>query len=178
MQNTVYLDNKVFLEFDQYPEELLNSWILVTLFDEKNYLGGVCSLYINNKFPSGTIIFSEFIDNDFPDAYVSWEKNGKFNRIYCSPKYRKSGVVTTLGAVARTLVYFKTKVYLIISTDVTEIGLKTMKRGISNILQVKDIESIKDTEHWKDPENINKEIMLDYRDPVPPAHWHSESDFF
>lgn len=113
MQNTVYLDNKVFLEFDQYPEELLNSWILVTLFDEKNYLGGVCSLYINNKFPSGTIIFSEFIDNDFPDAYVSWEKNGKFNRIYCSPKYRKSGVVTTLGAVARTLVYFKTKVYLI-----------------------------------------------------------------
>lgn len=178
MQNTVYLDNKVFLEFDKYPEDLLDSWVLVTLFDEKNYLGGICCLYINDKFPPGTIIFSKFIDNDFPDAYVSWEKGGRFNRIYCSPKYRKLGITTTLGALARTLVYFKTKAYLIIGTDATEIAVETMKSGISKILQYQDKEYVSKTNYWEDAKNISTEEMLDYRNPVPPAHWHSESDFF
>lgn len=173
---TVFIEDKVFLHYNEYPEDLLSSWILFTTFDEKSPFGGICALYINDKHPKGTIIYSNAIGDDAPDSYVTWHKNGKINRVYTSNKYRGLGIVTTLGALTRTLLYFKNNLYLEHSYDPTEIADNAMATAIGKILNEKDQSKVRKSTHWKQP-SVNGKEMVSTRDPVPPAYWYSESEY-
>ena len=93
----------------KYPSKLLDSWIQITELDtEKDEeVKYVIALYMDNSYPKGTIIFSKFIRNRYPTAYITMHKNGKCNRIYSDPKHRRIGLISNLSPLTRTLMYKK-----------------------------------------------------------------------
>lgn len=170
--SSVAIEDKIFVTFNKYPESLKNSWVLITIFDEKNTLGGVCSLYINDKFPTGKIIISKKIYNDYPDAYITFDKDGSFNRIYTSTEYRKSGIMKALGNVLKTIMFAKYGLYLNTAKTHNEEGHEVMKSGINMALNMERKDNVLDTPYWKNPTFIHKVNLIEYRDPISPSYWH------
>jgi len=170
--SSVYSQDKVFVTFNKYPESLQNSWVLITIFDAKNTLGGVCSLYINDKFPKGTIIISKKIYNDYPDAYITFDKNGSFNRIYTSTKYRKNGIMKYLGNLLKTILFAKYKLYLDTAKTHNAVGHEVMKSGINMALKMDIKDRVTETPYWKDPPLIHQIDLMEYRDPMSPSYWY------
>lgn len=172
---STYIDDKVFINFDKYPDELKDSWVLITLFDEKNPLGGLCSLYIDDRNPKGTIIISKKINNVFPDAYVTWDKDGSANRIYTNPKYRKTGIMKNLGNLLKPVVYKKINLYVHTSKLHNPIGHEVMKSIIGLSLGGISNEDVVKYKYWKEPNAIEPLDDMEYRDPCSPAYWHDIS---
>jgi len=75
----------------QYPEELFGSWFCFTNIENHPILSGICSVYFNDKYPSGTILLSNYIIDEYPDIYATWDKDYMSNKMFVSPKLRKSG---------------------------------------------------------------------------------------
>lgn len=75
----------------QYPEELSGSWFCFTQIDDHPILAGICSVYFNNNYPSGTMLVSNYILDEYPDIYATWDKDYMSNKMFVSPKLRKSG---------------------------------------------------------------------------------------
>lgn len=95
----------------EYPEELGSSWINLitkTIIDEEygSYTYQVLSVYFNDLYPAGSVIESEdpIINNypqDYPEAYISWGVPSYIiGEIYVKPKYRRSGIGTTICLMA------------------------------------------------------------------------------
>jgi hypothetical protein len=74
-----------------WPEELLGGWVCFTLLENHPFLGGMSSCYFNDKYPSGTIVVSNYIDDAYPDIYATWNHDCTSSRMFVSPKLRKSG---------------------------------------------------------------------------------------
>lgn len=79
---------------DDYPEELKGSWIQLTFLPDHPVLDGICCLYFNDKHPSGTVLFSEYIDNEYPDIYATWDKDIYSNRMLINPIIRNRGIAS------------------------------------------------------------------------------------
>lgn len=169
---TIYLEDKVFAVFNKYPKELQDSWVLITIFDEKNNLGGVCSLYINDQNPKGSILISNKINNMFPDAYITFDKDGSFNRIYTRPKYRNLGIMKNLGNVLKTIIYKKLNIYITTAKLHNPAGHEVMKSGISLSLGSNDKDDVVKSKYWKEPNSIEPLEDMEYRDPCSPSYWH------
>lgn len=177
----IFIEGEAFLDYAEYPKEFLSSWILFTIFDEKSSHGGICALYINDTHPKGTIIYSNTVMNEAPDAYMTWQKDGQFNRAYTSNKYRRMGIASSLGPLTRTLLYLKTGICTSYPNDPTAIADELMAEALRKTLNEKDTDAVRKNSHWrpnwkKDP-YLNKKIMDSTRDPVPPAYWYSESEY-
>lgn len=170
--SSVTVEDKIFVTFNKYPESLKNSWVLITIFDEKNNLGGVCSLYINNKFPTGSIIISKKIYNDYPDAYITFDKDGSFNRIYTRREYRKSGIMKYLGNILKTIMFAKYGLHINTAKTHNLEGHEVMKSGINLALNMKEKDLVVDTTYWKDPKFIHQTNLMEYRDPMAPFYWY------
>lgn len=91
----IVYDNNKPIVFDPsiniYPEELFGSWFCFTQLDDHPILAGICSVYFNDQYPSGTIIVSNYILDEYPDIYATWDKDYMSNKMFVSPKLRKSG---------------------------------------------------------------------------------------
>jgi hypothetical protein len=177
----IFIEGEAFLDYAEYPKEFLSSWILFTTFDEKSSHGGICSLYINDMYPKGTIIYSNTVMNETPDAYLTWQKDGQFNRAYTSHRYRRMGIGSSLGPLTRTLLYFKSGICTSYPNDPTPIADNMMALALSKTLNEKDRNMVRKNSHWRpnwkiDPA-LNKKVMDSTRDPVSPAYWYSESDY-
>jgi hypothetical protein len=169
------LEDKAFSHFKEYPKSLGDSWVLLTIFDEKNSLGGVCSLYFDERHPKGTIIISKKILNDYPDAFATFDKDGSFNRIYTSPKFRGSGIIKSLGMILRTLLYDRFNIYLSIAKTNNKAGLAAMKSGVREIIKAESNDEVVKSKFWKEQQNSSETVDLDlmeYRDPISPSYWH------
>jgi hypothetical protein len=177
----IFIEDKVFLDYTEYPKEFLSSWILFTTFDEKSSHGGICALYINDMYPKGTIVYSNTIMNETPAAYITWQKDGKFNRAYTSNKYRRMGIASSLGPLTRTLLYLKSGIFISYPNDPTAIADEVIAKALGKTLNEKDTDIVRKNPHWKPDWKMNpysnKKIMDSSRDPVPPAYWYSESDY-
>ncbi len=77
-------------KLNKYPEELKGSWFNFTNIKDHPILAGICSVYFNDLYPSGTIIFSDYIINEYPEIYATWDKDYMSNKMFVSPKFRKS----------------------------------------------------------------------------------------
>ena len=91
--------------FSQYPTEFGHSWMQITFLKDHPDLSFAVCLYINNKYPNGTIIMSKHISNDYPDMYCTLDHNHKANRLYTNPIYRKRGYWKILGTLMRSIMY-------------------------------------------------------------------------
>ena len=138
--------------YSQYPTELGESWVQVTFFEDHPTLGGVIALYKNNRYTTGTIIFSKYILNDYPDMYLTFTKNGNIagtdkntgilaDRMYTNPIYRKRGYWKFVGTLMRSIIYSYNKRILDGTTNramaIERAYLKMMslggqKRGFNN----------------------------------------------
>jgi hypothetical protein len=58
----------------EYPIELYGSWWHVTFFKDHPTLDGMASVYFNDKYKSGTIFYSDYLLNEYPDIYATWSK--------------------------------------------------------------------------------------------------------
>lgn len=81
----------------KYPKELAGSWTSFIFFDSHPKLDGICCIYFNDKFPSGTICIGNVILNDYPDIYATWNKpdsnlNIVSDRMSVSKHLRKKGL--------------------------------------------------------------------------------------
>lgn len=79
------------IKLEEYPKELTGSWFNFTILEDHPILAGICSVYFNETYPSGTIVVSEKIINQYPDIYATWDKNYRAGRMFVSPKLRKNG---------------------------------------------------------------------------------------
>jgi hypothetical protein len=81
----------------RYPEKLFGSWMHFVFFEDHHALDGICSVYFNDKYPSGSICTSSKMLNDYPDIYATWQKPGLDNTIVADrmlviPRLRQSGI--------------------------------------------------------------------------------------
>lgn len=63
----------------EYPKELVGSWWHITFFNDHPYLDGIASVYFNNKYKSGSIFYSDYMLNEYPDIYATWKKTDTEN---------------------------------------------------------------------------------------------------
>lgn len=78
-------------KINKYPGELDGSWFCFTLIKDHPMLAGICSVYFNDQYPSGTMVVSNYIIDKYPDIYATWDKDYMSNKMFVSPKIRKTG---------------------------------------------------------------------------------------
>jgi hypothetical protein len=94
----------------EYPEQLKGAWFYYVFFENhpnKN-IDGICCIYFNDRYPSGSVCVGDHILNDYPDAYSSWTKpdedgNVKSARVLVSPILRGKGIAKAGGAYGMTM---------------------------------------------------------------------------
>jgi hypothetical protein len=89
----------------EWPEALKGSWLHIVLFkDHPNpKVDGIGSLYINDKYPSGSVFVGDHILNDYPDGYATIKKldndeGFSTGRIFVSPPFRRKGIASAATA--------------------------------------------------------------------------------
>jgi hypothetical protein len=105
MLTTLNYKNKTNID---YPGELVGSWTSFVFFDNHPKLDGICCIYFNERFPSGTICVSNKILNDYPDIYATWNKPDKDGNII-SDRMSVSRHLRNLG-LGKTSLQFGAKV--------------------------------------------------------------------
>ena len=111
----ITIDGHAMMSLSQYPTELGNSWIHSCSVNA-DIIKISIGLYKNNKYPNGTIIFSRFTPNEYPDmytiqapdylgSYTDSNKTVESNRMYTNPIYRRRGYWKFLASVLRSVFY-------------------------------------------------------------------------
>jgi len=150
------------LDGENYPKELEGSWMYFVFFNNHVKLDGICCVYFNNKFSSGTICVGDSILNDYPDIYATWNKpdaNGVIvsDRMSVSLHLRKKG----LGSAS------------------LQVGAKILKENFNKTL-THNHGSLAGNNLWKsafgssNTEDLSAENNLDLQDIYfdQPAHPH------
>lgn len=79
-------------DLSSYPEELGGSWFCITFLPDHPILDGIACVYFDNKYPTGSVIFSEKVLNKYPDIYATWDKDIYADRMFVSHKYRNQNI--------------------------------------------------------------------------------------
>ncbi len=90
--------------FSSMPDEIKGCWVHITKL-KSSKLKYVISVYFNNIYPENTVIVSDRVPTEYPDLYGTINKDGRNERVYINPKYRKKGLLPVLGMIARTIFY-------------------------------------------------------------------------
>lgn len=80
-----------------YPDELKGSWMYYVFFKNHPTLDGICCVYFNDRYASGSVCLGNYILNDYPDVYATWKKEDSVGNIFTdrmlvSPTLRKKGI--------------------------------------------------------------------------------------
>lgn len=154
--------------FSQYPKEFGNSWVHVTLFDDHLTHAAIMCLYINDKYPNGTIIISKYIMNDYPDMHCTLNKNFEGERIYTNPTYRKRGYWKLFATLMRSVLYNYNGVVI----DSTSNRALAVERAYMSMMKLVD------QKRWLHNngrmfKHMGSEIEPP-RDPAYPATWYNQ----
>ncbi len=80
------------VSYSSLPEELYGIWFNFAFIKNVKNISIVCSAYKNDMFPSGSIVVSNKIYNDFPLAQSVWSKNYQISRMYVDPFFRNKKI--------------------------------------------------------------------------------------
>lgn len=138
-----------------WPEELAGSWFCFTKLENHPILAGICAVYFNDSYPSGTITVSNYILDQYPDIYATWHSDGKSNRMFVSPKLRKKGKGKAALIVGDQFVswFFETELHYAYGQN--ENGDFLLNGAYSLNKKIKD-------------KNVDDSTMFDFRDPAYP----------
>jgi hypothetical protein len=88
-------ENKEIIKFAKYkslPEEMNGIWFNFAMIENDEVYKIICSAYKNDKFPTGSIVVTNKIYNDFPIAHSGWLHSGQISRMYVDPFYRNKKI--------------------------------------------------------------------------------------
>jgi hypothetical protein len=166
------IDGMIFPKIQEYPKELGDSWIQVTKFNNESAMYGVISLYLDNKHDKGTTIFSSFIRNKHPDAYISFQPTGNVDRVYTSPDLRKKGILAALGGYGRNLIFYPyEKILLDHSRSSSPAADETHARAICKALGINNKDEVRETKHFLKPQILYEVEKSPPRDAIYPCIW-------
>lgn len=122
----------------EWPKELEGGWLHIVLFkDHPNpNVDGIGSLYVNDKYPSGSVFIGDQILNDYPDGYATIRKlddseGFATGRIFVSPPLRQKGIAT-----AATAYSFKIMNYLFNKNVVHLSGSEIANKAVLNAAKI------------------------------------------
>ena len=92
--------------FSEFPKVFGNCWIQITTLDHHRLKYVIC-FYFNDEYPTGTVIVSDYIRNDYGDIFITFYDNNETDRIYINPKFRKQRLIVPAWCVIRS-VFFNT----------------------------------------------------------------------
>ncbi len=78
--------------YSSLPEELYGIWFNFAFIKDVKNFSVICSAYKNDQFPSGSIVVTNKIYNDFPIAQSAWSKNSQISRMYVDPFFRNKKI--------------------------------------------------------------------------------------
>jgi hypothetical protein len=97
----------------EYPEKLKGAWFYYVFFEDHPFedIDGICCIYFNDRYPSGSVCTGDYILNEYPEAYATWGKpdkdgNVKSGRTLVSPILRNSGLAIAGGAYGMTMLKY------------------------------------------------------------------------
>lgn len=124
-----------------YPEELKGSWFYYVFFKNHKTLDGICCVYFNDKYPSGSVCTGDYLLNDYPDVYATWKKEDTFkniltHRMSVSPILRKMGI-------GKTSLYYGAKIlkHLFNKNLVHEYGSEIGNKMYSSAFNTNDVKN-------------------------------------
>jgi hypothetical protein len=97
------LDTSDFKEIS-YPEGIEKAWFYYVFFKNHKDLGGICCVYLNDKYPSGSVCVGEHIPNDYPDIYSTWT-NDYTKDVIVAERFFVSPILRNKGLARATLFY-------------------------------------------------------------------------
>lgn len=77
----IYVDRST-ADFGDWPKNLDGWWMHLAFLNDHPTMGGICQFYFNDKQESGTISYSDYMLNDYPDGYGTWKKQADISLIF------------------------------------------------------------------------------------------------
>lgn len=155
------------LFLDKYPEKLNSYWIQITELKKNNIIKYCVAFYKNKKYPPGTIIVSNYILNDYPDLYLTIDRNLLANRVYTSPELRPSGAWKWIGVLTRLFFYN--------NMGQQKIDVPSKRSLLADIAYNNTKKILKEKHIYKKSEvEITKGIVEAPRDFMYPAIWYNK----
>jgi hypothetical protein len=151
--------------FSAMPDELKGSWIHITKLNHTS-IKYVSAIYFNDMHPENTVIVSDYLPTEYPDLYCTVNKNGRNERVYINPKYRKMGLLGVSGLVARAIFNDYLNVIMDVPLDRSE-KTENATKLVKDIWQEK-IEGLP----LEKKSSISVFDIDPPRDPVYPDLWH------
>lgn len=164
-------DGKVLTaDFEKFPQELGNSWIVIHKFDNHSFYSYMFCLYHNDDFPPGTVLMSPYFYHKYPDIYSLYTKENSEGILFgirasVNPKHRGKKMWTWYAYLTRILFWGNLGVIV----DVTEDRNKKMDNFYEKASQV-----FNHKEKTKNDGRISYPSEEMPRDPAFPYIWHNQ----
>lgn len=105
-------------DFEKYPTELENSWILIHKLENHPFYSYMFSMYKNDDLPTGTIIMSPYFYHRYPEIHsLYYHKDEKTNTYFgvsgwVNPRYRRRGWWFWYGLMTRVIFWGNLNMYV------------------------------------------------------------------
>jgi hypothetical protein len=86
------------------PESVQGVWFYYVFLKNHKDLSGICCVYLNDKYPSGSVCIGKYIPNDYPDIYSTW-KNNPEKKAIVAERFFVSPILRNKGLAKATLLY-------------------------------------------------------------------------
>jgi len=189
-----YFKGKPIPKFRRYPEYIKGTWSQYTVFMDKGNNLAIECLYKDNNNESGTIVMSNFINNDYPiswatiiiDGYDKDHYTAVTDRFYTNPLHRRKKYLESLALIGYPVWCTFFKILPRLGPGYTEgtqkmalsglsmISSAAKKRIISNSNKAEKVVKGGLVEGLVPSINMPEELAV-YKDPVFPALFHSIS---
>lgn len=189
-----YFKGKPVPKFRKYPDYIKGTWAQYTVLTDRGNSQAIECLYNNDDNESGTIIMSNFINNEYPaswatiiiDGYDKDHYTAITDRFYTSPIHRRKKYLESLALIGYPIWCTFFNILPRLGPGYTEGTQKMALSGSSLIASAAkkrfNLNSKKAEEIVKVglkpgelPEINMPEELAPYRDPIFPALFHSMS---
>jgi hypothetical protein len=184
-----FYKGKAVPKYRKYPEYIKGTWAQYTILNDRINSKAIECLYLNDDREEGTIVMSNFINNDYPVAWGTiiiegWKEDhytAVIDRFYTSPPHRRKRFTYCLGLIGYPIwvTYYKIlprpgKMNTNATTNMILDGFALLESA-SKKRKSKNKESAIKFDNWKEPEANIEHENVPYKDPILPALWHSMS---
>jgi hypothetical protein len=164
-------ENALIFDIKSKPKNLKNFWAVVTKIDRHPFISQAIAIYVNQDFPSGTIIVSKYFYHKYPDFYVVYDKENNAMRVYTSPPYRGNKNWEYFALLFKNFFYLNLGEHTNLSQDRSVIGEEMYLKIKKSVLEKgEDLESF-----FNPATNIRNDFSEKDvpRDPCFPYIWYN-----
>jgi hypothetical protein len=164
-------NNKLIFDIQSKPKNLKNFWAVVTKIKRHPFISHAVAIYINDKKPNGTIIYSNYFYHEYPDLYVIYDKDNNAIRVYTGILHRNKRYWEYFAFLFRNFFYFNLDIYTDIAKDRTDYAEKMYLRIVDSVSD--RLSSGKD--YYNPISNARTEFSEENipRDPCFPYIWYN-----